>query len=408
VRLQLRRLGASLGAGLATVFGLSTTGAAEPASGADGAPENSMAVQAAAHTSVYADSDHVTVVTPVATAELAKPADGWAVRGQYLADIVSAASVDIVSTASQRWNEVRHAGALAGSYETSGAGVRVQGSLSSEPDYVSLSAGGAGTLDFAKGSHTALLGYFRSHDRVGRAGTSFDVFSRTLDADAFTAGVTLTLDRSTNLSLMTDLVFERGDSSKPYRYIPMFSASVAPTIPKGASIELVNQERLGARPLEQLPLERQRYALTARLGHRFDAGTLRVDERAYVDSWYLKATTTEARYFFDLSRRFMVWPRARFHAQTGAAFWERAYVGALAADGSLTLPRLRTGDRELGPLATVGIGVGGSCSLGRGAHPQLLRLVLQADVIHTEFFDTLYTTSRNAALVALGVESGFQ
>jgi hypothetical protein len=50
-------------------------------------------------------------------ATLKNSLEGCSLHGSYLADIVSAASVDIVSTASPRWTEVRHAGSLSGSEE---------------------------------------------------------------------------------------------------------------------------------------------------------------------------------------------------------------------------------------------------------------------------------------------------
>jgi hypothetical protein len=406
MRLQLSRLYAAIVSGVLLISGSLIARADDSTKAPDGGGR--LVVRTAARTSLYADTNDVTVVTPVATAELAKPSAGWSVHGLYLADIVSAASVDIITTASPRWTEVRHAGTLGASYETGSVGLRPQVSASVEPDYISYVGGGVVSLDLYSRSHAVFLGYFRSHDTIGRTGTSFDVFSRTLDADALSAGVTLTLNRSTHLSLVNDVFFERGDSSKPYRYVPLFSATVAPTIEKGESVESVNRERLSASPLEQLPLDRQRYALTARFGHRFGKSTLRVDERFYADSWSQQASTTEARYFVDVSRRLTLWPRARVHAQTGVSFWERAYVGALAADGVWRIPRFRTGDRELGPLATFGLGAGASFGFGPRGSPRAYRVALQLDAMHTEFFDTLYLTSRNATLATLGVEADFE
>ena len=175
------------------------------------------------------------------------------------------------------------------------------------------------------------------HDTIGRAGTPFSVFSRSLFQHTIAGGVTLTLNRAMVLSLLSDLVIESGDQSKPYRYIPMFSADIAPTIGKGASIDVVNAARLQARPLEQLPDSRERYALTARFGYRFAHATLRADERVYTDTWRLHASTTEVRYIADLSSRFTVWPRVRAHVQNGVYFWNRAYVASFGP-GGLTLP----------------------------------------------------------------------
>ena len=56
-------------------------------------------------------------------------------------------------------------------------------------------------------------------------------------------------------------------------------------VPVGATVDLVNATRLPARPLEQLPLARDRYSLGARYMHRFRTATLRLEERLYLDSW---------------------------------------------------------------------------------------------------------------------------
>ena len=218
------------------------------------------------------------------------------------------------------------------------------------------------------------------------------MFSHVLWTHTIAGGVTLTLNRAAVLALISDLVLESGDQSKPYRYIPMFSADVAPTIGKGASIDVVNAARLQARPLEQLPDSRERYALTARFGYRFEHATLRVDERVYTDTWRLHASTTEVRYIVDLSRRLTMWPRLRAHVQNGAYFWNRAYVASFGP-GGLTLPQYRTGDRELGPLFTVTAGLGANYGFGRATNPSAWSLEAQVDVMNTQFADDLYITS---------------
>src|SRR5690348_7140510 len=67
-------------------------------------------VKAKSEVSAYADTDSVSVFTPGLEAEIKDPLSGWSATGSYLVDIVSAASVDIVSTASGHWTELRQAG----------------------------------------------------------------------------------------------------------------------------------------------------------------------------------------------------------------------------------------------------------------------------------------------------------
>ena len=84
----------------------------------------------------------MTVFTPSMREHRERPRRGLSLNGHYLVDVVSAASVDIVSTASGRWNEVRQAGGLEGTYKPHEFGVTIAGAVSSEPDYFSYGVGG--------------------------------------------------------------------------------------------------------------------------------------------------------------------------------------------------------------------------------------------------------------------------
>ncbi len=381
----------------------------KPLRGAGPALEDPTTKRASMEFASYNDSDHITVVTPSIAMGL-ENASGASLHATYLVDVVSAASVDIVSTASSRWKEVRHAGTVEAEYKPHDFGVSVGSSVSSEPDYLSYGAHVIVTKDFDQKNWTLFFGYGFSHDTIGRCGdngtcTPFSVFSRTLDSGAFNAGIDLVLDRESLLSVTGDVIIENGDQSKPYRYIPMFAPNIAPLVPKGATISLVNQNRLPERPLEQLPLSRRRAAVTARYARRFDTSTLRLEERVYDDSWGLVASSSDARWIFDLGRRFAIWPHARFHAQNSVSFWQRAYVSGPAPGWDL--PEFRTGDRELGPLWTFEGGFGVRWYLGSQDEPDTWALQLTSDAMYTSFLDDLYVTSRTAVLGALGLEGEF-
>src|SRR5262249_15595436 len=148
-----------------------------------------------------------------------------------LVDVVSAASVDIVSTASRRWREVRQEGDFDGNVKFGDFGVGASGSVSVEPDYVAWAAGGTLSYDFAPKNVTVLGGYAFGHDTIGRSGTSFDVFSRVVVTHTANLALTVVVNKDTLLSFVSDVIFQEGDSSKPYRYIPMFTASAAAKIP---------------------------------------------------------------------------------------------------------------------------------------------------------------------------------
>lgn len=346
-------------------------------------------------TAGYADSDHVSVVSPMVQGSVESPTRGIKFGGSYLVDVVSAASVDIVSTATKRWTEIRHAGTVSAGYKPHDIGLNANAYASVEPDYRSLGGGGTFVYDFNDRLHTFSFGYSFAEDVSGRSGTPFSVFSAVIDKHTISPGLTLTVDRATVLSLGLDLMFEKGDSSKPYRYVPFFASESA--VPAGASVDTVNQARLSQRALEHLPLERDRYALSGRLLHRWEKVTLRLNERLYADNWGMSASTTDLRLPWDLSEHFRIYPHGRLHVQQGVSFWKHAYT---LENGQW--PTYWAGDRELGPLRTVTFGGGAQWELGR------FIFTAQCDGMYTRFLDALYIVQRWGVLGSLGVEAVFE
>jgi hypothetical protein len=262
-------------------------------------------------------------MTPSFTGSVAKPTAGWSVQGSYLVDVVSAASVDIVSTASRQWTEARQAGTLEANYKPGTLGLSVSGAVSDEPDYLSWATGLMLTQDLLEKNLTLFAGYDHVQDTAGRTGTAFSVFSRGIRTDGLKLGLNVVVNRATIGTAVVDARFVNGDSSDPYRYVPLFAPGTP--VPLGASIDTVNSLRLSERALEQVPLSRSRYALTLRVAHRFRTSTLRLEERLYDDTWSLLAQTADARWLVDLGRRVELGPHARLHDQTAVAFWQRAY-----------------------------------------------------------------------------------
>jgi hypothetical protein len=370
---------------------------------ADARAGDTVNARAFSEIGAYQDSVAVSVLTPSVGATVESPTAGWGANALYLVDMVSAASPDIVATASKRWSEVRHAGNVGARYKPGTFGVSVAANTSYTPDYLALGASGRVTQELDEKNLTLTAGYGYGHDTIGRTGTPWSVFSNQLDYHSFVGGLSRVVNNALVLSGQGEVIVERGDQSKPYRFVPMFAPSVAPTIPPGASVDQVANARIAARPLEQLPLARERYALTVRMALRLDASTIRLEQRGYVDSWEQRATTTDFRWMFDAGKRVIWWPRLRLHAQNGASFWQRAY----ASTGPGDLPALRTGDRELSPL--VGATGGGGVRLALGAPVDLDGWVLTAtgEGTHTWFLDTIYVKNRWSALVAVGLEVGF-
>jgi len=377
-----------------------------PPAGQSSAESGRVAVELKQEVSGYADTDAVSVFTPALEATLRDPLAGWSATGSYLVDVVSAASVDIVSTASEHWTEVRHVGALSAEYSPSEVKLGVSGSVSSEPDYLSLSGGGTLSLELADKTVTPIVGYSYTHDTSGRTGTPFSVYSLELVRHSAQAGLELILDPSTLVTLVADAMFESGRQEKPYRFVPLFSPDVVGRVPAGASVAQVNALRLPGRVAEHDPDSRNRFAVAARLAQRLAGSTFVITERVYGDDWGLKASTTDLRILMDASRRVFIWTHLRGHIQSGVSFWQRAYSAQAVTDG-VEVPALRTGDRELGPLWSGTFGGGLRWLIGRDTRPDAWSLLLQSEVSTTSFRDTLFIQNRQAFFNSLEVEAKF-
>jgi hypothetical protein len=350
----------------------------------------------------YNDTSEVDVFSPTLFLSAENPTAGWRVGGSYTVDVVSNASPDIVATATRRFDEVRNAGSLAAEVKLGPARVGLDGGVSIEPDYFARNVGASISADLVNKQVTPTLAYHLSFDTLGRGHTPYDVFSRSILTHSIDAGVSIVKSPTTLLVFGASAELESGDTSKPYRHIPLFSESVAPQIPRGATPALVGSVRLAPAPFEQLPDSRQRFALLGRVAHRFEASTLRADERIYIDSWGLKASTTDLRYLLDLSKNVRVGPHARFNIQGPVDFWQRAYVAKQTSDG-WELPKYRAGDRELGPLFGVTLGAGAHLALS-----EIFAINVQVDGVYTQFLDHIYVYDRWGLFTATTLEIGVE
>jgi hypothetical protein len=352
-----------------------------------GAPIN---VGVSVEVSGYIDSDHTLVFSPAVAANVENPTDGWGFGGSFLVDVVSTASTDIVATASPRWTEVRYVPGINAFKKFGDFKLGLGGGASIEPDYLSIAAGINGSVDLADKRVTPSLAYGFGYDLQGRAGTSFSTFSTTIYQNSIDAGVSIVADKATVVTAGVTSIFQTGDTSKPYRYVPMFDPEIAPLIPVGLAKEEVDRVRNSERVLEQLPTDRARFAVYGRVAHRLETSTFRIDERLYIDTWGVKASSTDAMWLFDVDPVVRLWPHLRGHVQSGAEFWQLAYASRRTTQG-LELPNVRTGDRELGPLLSVTGGAGARFSLGEQKN---WGISVNADAIYTRYLNHLFILER--------------
>ncbi len=369
--------------------------------------KKALAVHLGLEMSGYLDTTAVRVLTPAIRGSVTSPTAGWNVGATYLVDVVTAASPDVVSTASRRFADTRHAASLTGGFQPGPFGAQAFGSISSEHDYISRTLGLAVNAELLDKQLTPQLGFSHTWDTIGRAGTDYDVFSNHLKVEEFSAGATIIMSPTSLLVVGTTVALENGDQSKTYRFIPLFEPGVS--VPVGASADTVNRARLPVKPLEQLPLDRQRFSIGTRFIQRVRATTtLRLEERVYDDTWGIKASSTDARYMMDLSSRVRVWPHVRVHVQSAATFYKRIYGATLNSDGSATVPQYRTSDRELSTMLGATLGGGVRFALTDPASKLQLAIISTADGLFNYYTNTLYLRTRLAGYGTIGLEADFE
>jgi hypothetical protein len=353
-------------------------------------------------TLVYSDTDNVLVVSPQVAARRALDDSGGAASARVVVDVISAASVDVVSQATTGFTEVRREADLAGSHRIAELLPELRYRFSDEPDYRSHGLGASLARDFADHDTTVALSYDASLDTVGRTGTAYADWSRHLTTHTVEASWTQVLGVRTVGRLAYSLVLQEGYLEKPYRYVPLFDpATLAMLDAEGVLLDGDNLSsyRLPERPPEEVPDRRVRHAIAAR-GVRLlpGVGALEADYRFYIDSWGMQAHTADATLRVPIGR-YRVDIEDRLHWQGAVDFWQRAYT--MDADGEI--PRWRTVDRDLGGYAQDTLQVRGQLELP----PLSLTVYALGGAMVTRFSDYLFLDWRLALIGQTGLRWRF-
>lgn len=312
---------------------------------------------------VYADSDHTQVVSPVVEAQADVHA-GTTVSLGYLADVVSSASVDIVSQASATTiHDTRHQVSSSISQDLGAITLRGGYSYSRENDYASHTLGGGLQVDLFEKNSTLAVGYGLSLNTVGRHGD--DVFARDLTVHSLNASWTQVISKRTITQITYELGYATGYQASPYRFVPIrMSVDASPDYWVA----------------ETDPDTRWRHALVFTANHAIGTGSIQGDYRLYRDTWGITSHTVGARYFVRLSPTLELRLRERLYTQNGASFYQASYAAPA---------KYITFDRELSALWSETIG--GKLAY---AFSDNLELELKADVFYYKYAEFPALTSR--------------
>jgi hypothetical protein len=294
-----------------------------------------------ARSSIYQDTDRTSIYTTIVGAHVS-PRDTVTISGHYLADIISSASVDVVtaatskaqcsitvpSTAStcaqQPFHETRHEGAGGIAYADGTHTASLGYVYSVENDWRSHTVSGGYANDFLHHQLTLGLGGSFTTNAVGR---SHDPnFHRALNQFSLSFDVGIVGSKRDLISLDYTLMYLKGYQASPYRAV-FFNDPVVPG-------------QVVAGP-ESDPETRIRHAGSVRWNHHlFKDTALKSHLRGYLDSWGVISGTAGTEYVVGFGE-IELGGFVRGYAQKGATFYKDTYDARKL---------FMTADRELSPF----------------------------------------------------------
>ncbi len=295
-------------------------------------------------------------------------------------DAVSAASVDVVTSASPRTvSEQRVELGVAATQRASLASLAVGARVSHEHDYDAVRARVDVRRELAQRNTTLQLGYVAGYD-VARSvvDASFRATRRSHEV-VFVA--TQLLSARTIVDLTLDGTLADGYHASPYRDVPIEQAG-AP---------------LPSRVPEQTPALRRSIAGALRVRHSFSrAWSAMTMYRYYRDDWSVASHALSAELYRTLDDDVLAAIQLRHYAQGAADFYRARYSDT---EG---MPELRTRDRTLGAMGSTHAAATIDTSFGSDRQ---WHAIASVGVLHMTFAEFLPQRDRDAVITHLALST---
>jgi hypothetical protein len=340
-------------------------------------PPTPIGMSAETRTNYYTDNDNNRIVTPTVNVS-ADIGERWAVAGHAAIDMMTCASVDVVSAATAKGYFQENRQEYGGSVTTRRDLLKLTlGAVhSQENDYSSATGSIAISDEFAKRNTTLSLAYSFTGSDVGRAHDPS--FSRRLDSHALTASWTQVLSRSWVAQFSGFVGVLDGFQSSVYRFVHFADGTSGP---------------------EVAPDLRVRQALAAEVrGSLTPQWFTGASYRLYSDSWGLLSHTGELTATYAPNDWLSLRLRDRVYQQRGADFYHSVYDRPM---------RYMTIDRELGALYGNLIGLKAAIDLGGLGSTRTWQLDLKYDWMWQKFEDFRWLPERRMSMVEAGLQCAF-
>lgn len=292
--------------------------------------------------------------------------------GQYYVDSVSAASVDVLATASP-YSEERTEYSLGVDYLHEDAVLSLGYTNSSENDYEANTVYFSISQEFFGGMSTLTMGYANGWDEVGQVGN--DSFSEEADRRNYQLGLSQVLTRNSLLGIDLEVVSDEGFLQNPYRQNRFLDS----TDPRGYRYQP-----------ERYPETRTSTSIATRLLYYLPyRASLRGEYRYFTDTWEIKAHTFELAYVHGLTERWTLEGKVRYYTQDAADFYSDLYE---FENSQTHLAR----DKELSTLSGTTLGAGAVYEWKQTSLPGIKRLQfsLLLDWLDFEYDDFRDVTAR--------------
>jgi hypothetical protein len=256
-------------------------------------------------------------------------AETFSFTGNYYVDMVTSASIDVVTTASE-YTEERKEYSLGVDYLNDRTILSLNYSNSTESDYIADTVGLSLSQEFFGDLSTLTLGFALGDDVVKQTGAPD--FEEEAERKRFSLGFSQILTKRFIAAISYESVFDEGFLNNPYRQVRVAAPVVGPT---DRGFNYIPENYPSTRNSEALAV-RGIYAIN-------DRSSLRFEYRKYDDSWDVDSDNIELRYSRYLGNRWLVELRTRAYNQKEGAFFYQDLFN-FTTDGT---PEFYARDKEL-------------------------------------------------------------
>lgn len=223
------------------------------------------------------------------------------VYASYYMDVISGASIDVVTTASP-YKETRREHGFGVDYLYRNTIVGLSYSASDERDYQASTLGVTVAHEIFDDLTTVSLGYTVGHDDVGKTDTQF---KEPLDRYQYRLGLAQVFTKTFLVSLDYEGTLEDGFLNSPYRAARLQGLLVPEVYPRTRDSTAV-----AVRAVKGLLDEEGRIASSIRAGYR-----------SFSDTWDIRADTFELSWQTRYRDRWILEPQYRYYRQSAASFY---------------------------------------------------------------------------------------